>query len=1063
MSSPRHRAGATSSTEDSDADDDATVVTVDYRFSVMKLRGFLDALSREQEEVVESIGFGGVLFLTRYNKLDRHFSVWLCNQLEVAAAPAAPALFLADGAGAKVPVTARDVHEVLGVPRGERPVGRDPTEQETAAVRRALGLVDPLTLQVAEAVVARRAKDNPSPAPMTQAERDSFVVAFVLLLVEHFFSPGPAVGRRGKVNEQVFHALANPSEVHLYNWAEYALGEFRSCADRVREQITSRSSRISLSGCLLFLQLFYFDRLDLEASGSGVSRQSLPRVADYDHDSLYRLIALDQQPGRLERGLQQFGKLQFIATAPTQDNNCDSSSKVPQQCMNSADPSSEQHENTGIIPVVDEIMDEIEQFKRNILLKISRSGLGSKLDYSTYNPDINKRAHRQPLAEIGLSGGTELWQHEYGTSIQHSTSSYKLRDLNVQNIKQCNITEQKPVLQSISRQTTSDYHDDVVILDSNPFVNSSSSAFRVLSKSKHEDTSANQHQQEVPSKKSLLEFPLSKATKCESYFDIHEASPSSEKKPVVDVASRKTTSDCPDDVIILDSNPFESSTVGSCPANSASRSYPKEALVDLQPRTPLEVSSEKRRPELEIRKGLQWESNDMIQAALPFPEKKPVVQVTSRQHNSDCDDDVVILETNPFECSTVGSCPPNFDPRVQEKSNPREVFSNPQPRAQQEVLSEKTSRSEFQASDATKCESYHDMTQSASHSSGAKEKPVVQMMSRQTTNCPENVGDTNCSESETGYTQGCRSPKTKKQYDFGPSPFEKQLVHIQPPLKMAEACFKWLEACSYVDDQLDWTWVIHEEPTYIEVTGLSIKLQMIRAGELKADVCDLVMRLYRQLDDRMYHNTTESRWRHFLPAEWASLALKHGNKICIFSPTVQSMFSGLHIKYDVGHCRMIIVPVELEGSWSCYAWDFMKKQLNIMDPLLNRNGSNMHVMKAKHKNSAPLLLSALLTCMSMYCNSHGYGYDHLDCDPNSWETNILFDLKGMRAHDKRNTGMYTLFYAREFHGEGLQQTVDLRTIVSLRRDLLYQLLTMHGNKGRPPSIVGCPFTGAYTK
>jgi hypothetical protein len=73
-----------------------------------------------------------------------------------------------------------------------------------------------------------------------------------VLLVEHFFAPG-SVGRRGKVNEEVFHALANLAEVQLYDWGEFVLEEFRRCAGCVRQQVTSRCSKISLSGCLLFL------------------------------------------------------------------------------------------------------------------------------------------------------------------------------------------------------------------------------------------------------------------------------------------------------------------------------------------------------------------------------------------------------------------------------------------------------------------------------------------------------------------------------------------------------------------------------------------------------------------------------------------------------------------------------------------------------------------------------------------------------------------------------------------------------------------------------------------
>ncbi|CAL4949849.1 unnamed protein product [Urochloa decumbens] len=636
-----HGGGAPAAERDDDGDA-GDVVTVDYRFSILAARrSIVDQLSEEQEEVVRSIGFGGVLHLTRYNKLDRHFSAWLCNQLTAAAAAAPAPVFLADGAGTEVPVTARDVHEVLGVPNGERQVvgcpGRgDPAakERDVAAVRRALGLGDgeALTLQAAEAVVARRHKDaTPPPGPMTPAERDAFVVAFLLLLVEHFFAPG-SVYRRGKVNEEVFHALAVPAEVHLYDWAEYVLDEFCRCAGRVREQVASRCSKISLSGCLLFLQIFYIDRLDLRAAGCQVPRGVQPRVAAYNYKSLYKLIELDRQPEWPEGGLKLFGKLKFITAkpAPTQMDDFRSTSEDPPPCVHASD-------------------DHIKNAK-------------------------------------------------YGKEVTYSLLLVE--------------AEEKPVVQKTSCQTT-----------------------------------------------------------------------------------------------------------------------PKD---------------------------------------YPF-------------------------------------------------------------------------------------------------------------------------------ESETGHTPSCRSPEMKKQHVFGRSQFEMGLVHPQPPMKDAEACFKWLDACCYADDQLKWTWVILEEPAPIRVDGLYIKLSMIRAGELKAEVCNLVMRLYLQLDDQIYQDsgTAEPRWRHFLPAKWSSLALKHGDKICESSLTVRTMFSGQHIAYDVGLCRMIIVPVELEGSWSCYAWDLKEKRLNILDPLLSHSGNNEEAIRLKHSSSAPLLLGALLACLSRYCNSHGY--DHQESSPDSWETKILKDLEGMRT------------------------------------------------------------------
>lgn len=94
----------------------------------------------------------------------------------------------------------------------------------------------------------------------------------------------------------------------------------------------------------------------------------------------------------------------------------------------------------------------------------------------------------------------------------------------------------------------------------------------------------------------------------------------------------------------------------------------------------------------------------------------------------------------------------------------------------------------------------------------------------------------------------------------------------------------------------------------------------------------------------------------------------------------------------------LIAPVELDGSWSCYAWDFMEKRLNILDPLLRRSRSGIkeEAIKMKHSSAAPQLLSALLVCVSLYCNSHGY--DHHESSLNGWKIEVLQDLDGMRSH-----------------------------------------------------------------
>ena len=71
--------------------------------------------------------------------------------------------------------------------------------------------------------------------------------------------------------------------------------------------------RYYISFANVLLQIFYLDQLDSEATGCGVPRDVLPRVAAYDYKSLYQLIDLDRQPEWPEGGLKLFGKLNVSA------------------------------------------------------------------------------------------------------------------------------------------------------------------------------------------------------------------------------------------------------------------------------------------------------------------------------------------------------------------------------------------------------------------------------------------------------------------------------------------------------------------------------------------------------------------------------------------------------------------------------------------------------------------------------------------------------------------------------------------------------------------------------
>ncbi|TVU02270.1 hypothetical protein EJB05_52242 [Eragrostis curvula] len=243
--------------------------------------------------------------------------------------------------------------------------------------------------------------------------------------------------------------------------------------------------------------------------------------------------------------------------------------------------------------------------------------------------------------------------------------------------------------------------------------------------------------------------------------------------------------------------------------------------------------------------------------------------------------------------------------------------------------------------------------------------------------------------------------------------------------KSANSCIRWLKSCRKDDEQLKWAWVVHNKPTPIKATGETIRSQFICCDSLKTEMCDLMLRLFGELDDM----NGEPTFRHFLPAEWAALTLEHGsNLITEASPAVRSMFSGPHISYDVKLCRMIIAPVQCrKGEWSGYVWDFTKMRLSILDPLINESGSNGLEVQSRHDSIKQKLHRALLACRAKYCRSSG-GCDHQESCCNDWPMVFIQGLGGKHVFKRYNSGMYMLHFARAFDGQNVKTVPKVKEL-----------------------------------
>uniref|UniRef100_A0A0E0L5Q3 Ubiquitin-like protease family profile domain-containing protein n=1 Tax=Oryza punctata TaxID=4537 RepID=A0A0E0L5Q3_ORYPU len=222
--------------------------------------------------------------------------------------------------------------------------------------------------------------------------------------------------------------------------------------------------------------------------------------------------------------------------------------------------------------------------------------------------------------------------------------------------------------------------------------------------------------------------------------------------------------------------------------------------------------------------------------------------------------------------------------------------------------------------------------------------------------------------------------------------------------------FRWLEESC--DEDITGVWFKHNKPTPIEISAEEFKIQVSHGGILRADLCSALIRLYQQLDAKMNTNPSGQRWRHFFPPQFA--------KALMFEPNFSSMKAvsdmfDQHISgYKIQNCQLLISPVQLtSGTWACYIWDMEKRQMHILDRVLQHR--EISDVSAKHRQSATMIHTGLLTCINKF-------FDDWDINPDGW-TCTYYTMISPRGQ-RWNSGFYTLYYAREVYDGKLSNVLD---------------------------------------
>ncbi|PPD70115.1 hypothetical protein GOBAR_DD33009 [Gossypium barbadense] len=210
------------------------------RCSPGRLFNVLQRLSSEQKDAVKSMGFGSLLGL-RCRTLRRSLCLWLLERFNTTRRSL-------EICGERIPLSPRDVEHVMGLAACGKDVVNSGPDDLIADLR--------YIYNATNRGISVRLLEERLAAPEAG---DDFKRSFILYALGTLLSPTA----RLDVSPSFLHFLINMDAVHQYNWGKFLLDRLVREVSRFRQ-----GKQRAVGGCLLFLQLFYYESISIEGAGS---------------------------------------------------------------------------------------------------------------------------------------------------------------------------------------------------------------------------------------------------------------------------------------------------------------------------------------------------------------------------------------------------------------------------------------------------------------------------------------------------------------------------------------------------------------------------------------------------------------------------------------------------------------------------------------------------------------------------------------------------------------------------------------------------------------------------
>lgn len=224
--------------------------SVSSRCSVRIIHDIISKFGAEKTQLIQSIGFGGILHIPMIKQINLRFSTWLMSRVD----ELAQTLLIGDAT--RIQFNKHDVAKVFGIPS----TGKSLFSTPASSGRDVLNSLSPestidikklRSIKQAQAIVSRVYG-----RPMSSHDQDEFKVAFVVFVMSTLLAPN---AKHDRVFDDFTHIIKFPADIADYDWADYVFRRLLDAVSKLKSDIANSVKVPYLYGCSLFLQVIHLD------------------------------------------------------------------------------------------------------------------------------------------------------------------------------------------------------------------------------------------------------------------------------------------------------------------------------------------------------------------------------------------------------------------------------------------------------------------------------------------------------------------------------------------------------------------------------------------------------------------------------------------------------------------------------------------------------------------------------------------------------------------------------------------------------------------------------------